>query len=1231
MKILQVRFRNLNSLVGEWEVDFTHPDFETNGIFAITGPTGAGKSTILDAMCLALYGMTPRLNSITKSSNQIMSRQTGDCFAEVTFKTGKGRFRCYWSQRRARGKADGELQSQRHEISDVDTGQIIANTIRDVAKQVVDVTGMDFDRFTRSMLLAQGDFAVFLQASANERAPILEQITGTEIYSEISKQVYERTSAEKDRRKLMQAEIDGMPIIAAEEEQELIVGKQQKQQEATKLFVQLEQKKTALTWLESLSRLQQEWDDAQQDQAQTQAEVEAFAPQHQRLLRANQALGLAPDFAALSVIRKEQKEDLAALNQCQSDQPAVAAAMLAAQTSLKAAQDSLQSKKSSQKSMLPVIRAVSILDTNIAASKTEQQAAEARLAQAEAELAKQHQKQQTDLTALEALSKQIDELQIRLEATVGDARLTEQLAGIRERISAVKALVASVTAKNAAAADAETKRKALQAILDSNQSRLASAQKAFEQAQADVSQEQAKLAAVLKDKDLSAWIKLQSQAKSELDMVMMALSAWEEKRQHEQSRGELKQKDAEVRQEQATATGLLQKLQEELQAQDKDVENQRVHLALLQRIRSLEEERQKLQDGCPCPLCGATSHPYAVGNIPVADDAEKQFSETRQRQRQLERDCNEVKNRLTNIARDLTQLTTANTALNEKLKATADKITSSCTSLGLSAEATTTDDNLESVLRQLESEKRNLLEQAMLTVENAARLEGKRSQAQGRVDLARDDVAKHEKTSQAINIDLAGARTALTRLQSEAAADQSAYERAMAALQGDLAEYGVAATNLASLDAACQNLEQRQRQRMADSTEIVVLEKKHVELTSQTSIQADQISKQENSLAELRSQREQVLKNLDELLKKRQEQFADRDPIKEEKRLADEVTTAELVMENARATADEAQKRLQSLETKAQDLGQAITLRQADLGQANAGFVARLTESGFIDEQDFLAARLSEPERRQLADQASQLSDRIAAAAALERQKTEQLATEQQKNITSESNEELTATIQDLQEKYHGMVQEIGAIQQKLDENDERRRLLQEKTDSLNRQQAECARWESLNLLIGSADGKKYRNFVQGLTFDIMIRHANVQLQKLTERYLLIRSEDALLELNVIDNYQAGDIRSTKNLSGGESFIVSLSLALGLAQMASRNIRVDSLFLDEGFGTLDEDALDTALETLANLQHDGKLIGIISHVTAIKDRISAQIKVIPKSGGKSTISGPGCRRITDRT
>ncbi len=1229
MKILQVRFRNLNSLVGEWEVDFTHSAFEANGIFAITGPTGAGKSTILDAVCLALFGMTPRLDSISKSTNDIMSRQTGDCFAEVTFATDKGRFRCHWSQRRARGKAHGDLQAQKHEISNADTSQIIADTIRGVPPEVEKVTGMDFERFTRSMLLAQGGFAVFLQANANARAPILEQITGTKIYSDISMQVHERTSVEKNRLGTMRAEIEGLPIITQEEEQELSVEKQKKQQAATALAGQLEQKKTAMAWLESLSRLRQEWQDTRQDQAKIQAEDEAFAPERKRLHRANQALELARDYAALSASRNKQKEDQAALNQCRLDQPAGEAAKLAAQASLKAAQDDLLAKKASQAAMLPVIRAVSILDAKIAAGKTELQTADASLAQAESELARQRQKQQTDLTALATLSKQMDEVRVQLEASAGDARLAEQLAGVRERIDAVKALADNLAVKQAEAAYAEARRLTLQSAFDSRQSQLTSAQKAFEQAQSALSQEQAKLAAVLQGKDLPKWMELQSQLKTELDKVVTALGAWQERRQQEQCRSQLEQQETKLRQEQTSATGQSQLLQDEQAALEKDVEHWNVQVILLNRIRSLEEERQKLQDGCPCPLCGATSHPFAAGNIPVADDAEKQLAEGRERLRQLDRNRVELKNELGTIAKELARLAAENASLTEKITVTTAKITSSCTALGLTVTSPATEPNLESTLRQLENEKQTLLLQASQTVENAAKLEEKRRQAQGRVDQARDDVTTFEKAARDVDFDLKSALAALARLQGENTADQEACDRALASLQRELAEYGVAALDLPSLDATFQSLEQRRNQRAADSAWIVEQEKKHVELASQTGFQADQIGRQENGLAELRRQREQLRQNLEALQTGRQQQFGDRDPGQEEKRLADETAAAEQAKESARVAADKAQERLLGLETKAGELGQAIARRQAELDQAGAGFAARLAESGFNGEPDYLSAQLSEPERRQLADQDSQLKERKAAAAALERQKSEQLAAEQQKNITVESSAELAAAVQALQKNHLGMVQEIGAIQQKLNENSERRQLLREKTEALSRQQTECGRWESLNQLIGSADGKKYRNFAQGLTFDIMIRHANAKLQNLTDRYLLIRAEDAPLELNVIDNYQAGDIRSTKNLSGGESFIVSLSLALGLAQMVSRNIRVDSLFLDEGFGTLDEDALDTALETLANLRHDGKLIGVISHVTAIKDRIGAQIKVIPKSGGKSGIEGPGCRQITN--
>jgi exonuclease SbcC len=381
---------------------------------------------------------------------------------------------------------------------------------------------------------------------------------------------------------------------------------------------------------------------------------------------------------------------------------------------------------------------------------------------------------------------------------------------------------------------------------------------------------------------------------------------------------------------------------------------------------------------------------------------------------------------------------------------------------------------------------------------------------------------------------------------------------------------------------------------------------------------------QHATLAEKRKHLEELRTEADATREQRRQLFGDRDPRTEEKQLQKALEESGNREKTARDRLQELQKKVTAVQSRQQTLQQKLTSRKKELENAAAEFGTHLRRAGFDDEEAFTAARLTPEARTKLAAAAEELTRRQTELRTRREERETRLREELARRLTEKSAGELEEELREREGKLQELREAEATLKHRLRENDTARKRRAESLQALETQRNEYLRWDRLHALIGSADGKKYRNFAQGLTFELMVAHANDQLRKMSDRYLLLRDPEQPLELKVLDSYQAGEIRSTKNLSGGESFIVSLALALGLSRMASRNARVDSLFLDEGFGTLDEEALDTALETLAGLQQEGKLIGIISHVGALKERIGTQIRVIPLTGGRSRLDGPGC-------
>ncbi|NLV20771.1 MAG: AAA family ATPase, partial [Syntrophomonadaceae bacterium] len=369
MKIHQLRFQNLNSLAGEWQIDFDNKVFLSNSIFAITGPTGAGKTTILDAICLALYGMTPRLSKVNQSTNEIMSRHSGQCFAELVFETHKGTFRAHWGQHKARNKSDGALQVYKHEVSDVLTGAVLESKASQVPEMIKELTGMDFEQFTRSILLAQGGFAAFLQASPDERAPILEQITGTGIYAQISRKVHERTREEKTRKEELENERSDIQILNDEEEAELrqqveLHTKQKKAEQARQ-----ESLDQAIKWLDQISGLENDIADLESLWKELDERKKSFQPDMLRLEQSRKALNLASAYTALSGLRDLQQKELGRLEELREEMPKQKEALENAETLMREATEQLANLKEHQRNEQEKIKKVREIDIRI----TEQQ------------------------------------------------------------------------------------------------------------------------------------------------------------------------------------------------------------------------------------------------------------------------------------------------------------------------------------------------------------------------------------------------------------------------------------------------------------------------------------------------------------------------------------------------------------------------------------------------------------------------------------------------------------------------------------------------------------------------------------------------------------------------------------------------------------------------------------------------------------------------------------------
>ncbi|OON68898.1 AAA family ATPase [Hymenobacter sp. CRA2] len=1223
MKIISVRFANLNSLPGPYLIRFDTTPLADTGLFAITGPTGAGKSTLLDAISVGLYGRVPRHD---RQVGEMVSRHAAYAFSEVEFEvyatdadTGapqRVRYRSRWEVRRkTRGEDKGGLNQDAMSLVMSPSNEAVVSGKEAVPARVSELSGLDFGQFEQSVLLSQGKFARFLHAPEKERSALLEKMTNVGIYSRLSVAAFEKAKEEELKTKLLQAKLDATKLLTDEERAELERQLDALHQQTELHHHEQEELTVCLTWRTILDQLDRQLDAAAREVERLRAVDAQLQPEFARLAAHQRASAVATPLALTEAAEQEVRNDERQLQELEQLLPRLTQATATAATARQAAQEVLDAAQAEETQRLPLLEEVGRQDAAIAVEH--QQLVKKRAAYA--------QEQQSVAETQAALDRQAQEIAgLQTENAALDRWLISHSAeaDLKSQINELSREIIDLQAAQKEAATREARRQELlnqrQTVAEDlqRQRRLETEALARQQAIKDEGQPcRAERDELLQGTTAAALVQRADDLTTYLQGLQQLLPKAEAAEQH---RTRAEALSADISRE-APALSTAETAYSHLETRHTDaqrlLESYQRELRLQQALADLNAHRQHLHAGQPCPLCGALEHAFAADFQAETTEQERRETEQKLALAALQQDLQQATSELT---RRQTEQRQRQQQLQEALAA-ADTARQQATALALTLQPAPAQPTDPAAVQALLAEATTQQAAALASRRRLAVLDERLAELREKYQQAGEAATVAQREIPRLLDRQTGLETELKTMAFELEYWREQAEDFLRTIRQYLQPHQLALPTRAPYDSVLVELQDRAACYEAQVAQMKQLDKHLLERTSQHKSRTEELARQQQQLAAAAAALEAEQMALDQQRAARQARYAGTDPSAEAEQLRQSTRKLAAALTDAHSQLTRQQQELAIRQNTQSELKTQLAAHQATLAARQTELAAALAKAGLNSADEARRLLLPAPEATRL----EQRRQEHQTAQATATRRLNELTAEQQHHaeafLTPHTTAELKTKLDALSMADATLQQQLGAVSNQLSQDDAARQQQAEGQRELQLRRQEEQRWQDLSEQIGSARGDKFSQFAQGLTLSHLARLANLRLRQLTGRYTILKTPNRNLELQIIDHDQADTVRPMASLSGGESFLVSLALALGLSELAGHKARIESLFIDEGFGTLDPDALNTALDALERLQHSGKMIGVISHVTDLKERIGTQIRVRPGAGGNSTV------------